>query len=109
MKKCLLCKSIFNNNEKLKQNYGNYHNVDKNNYFFKNYLVIKKTIFHQKSVFVVKNFKLLRNLKEYMIFKKNYVDGKNDLSENKPTDILNFGNIRTYEISVSKHSSHYDF
>ena len=111
MKNCLLGKETFDNDEVLKQHYQNFHNIDKNNYFF------QKFFSNKKYSFLPKRFRYLRcdeflaptKSKTILEFLKHYTDGKSYIFEDKPIDIKYPWHIKTYQISLSKHGKYCNF
>ena len=107
--RCLLCSSIFDNDEELIEHYITYHKIDPNNRFFqklfqsnKNFPVFLKCLryddFLTNSYFKIKHD-----------FLKHYNEGYNDLFEDKPVDIEKTADLLQFEITVNKHGDYYDF
>ena len=46
--KCFLCSSKFDDKSKLIEHYINYHNIDENNYFFKQLISLKNKSYLKK-------------------------------------------------------------
>ena len=110
--KCLLC--TFNTNEKneLENHYLKYHNVDKNNVFFKTLIYQKKNIIHGRKCKDCKEF--VFSNKTTHDFLKHYDRGflENeliDVSVEKPLNMKKIGNIEKFEITFKEHSYTYDF
>ena len=108
--KCLLCKFKAVNNEEIKNHYINFHNVDENNEFFKNLLVVENDVLVGERCFKCNEFLPTLKYKKYHNFLKHYQDGKDIEFEEKPISIVGIGsNIKKYEIKFSEHSDFYDF
>ena len=86
--KCVLCSSIFDNEEDLIEHYISYQNVDANNGFFQKLFQQSRnrSIFHK--CLSCANFLTTSNFKVKHDFLN---DGQNDLFEDKPVDIETFG------------------
>ena len=110
--KCLLCNLQFETIitiDELKYRYITFHKVDPNNHFFKKHFhqsknkVICQKCFRCNEFFTTKNHKKVHN------FLKHYPDGKTKPFEDKPTEIKEIGDLKSYEISYNKHCESYDF
>ena len=109
--KCLLCNFTTNEKTKLKNHYIKYHNVDKNNSFFKKLIDQRNNVIHGRKCkdcneFVFSNKITHDFLKHYdKGFDKELVD----FSIDRPLRITKIGDIEKYEITFKEHSSSYDF
>ena len=108
--KCLLCKFIAKDKSEIENHYINFHNVDKENVYFKRLLGKKNNIFFGEKYLKCNEFIPTANFKRSHDFLKRYKDGKELVSGEKPISIVDIGSsIRKYEINFSEHSSFYDF
>ena len=109
--KCLLCNFTTNEKNKLKNHYIKYHNVDKDNSFFKKLIDQRNNVIHGRKCkdcneFVFSNKITHDFLKHYdKGFDKELVD----FSIDRPLRITKIGDIEKYEITFKEHSSSYDF
>ena len=109
--KCLLCNLTTNEKNKLKNHYIKYHNVDKDNSFFKKLIDQRNNVIHGRKCkdcneFVFSNKITHDFLKHYdKGFDKELVD----FSIDRPLRITKIGDIEKYEITFKEHSSSYDF
>ena len=105
--KCLLCSSIFQNEEDLLNHYVSYHNVDENNCFF-------QKLFQSKIKSLLKHcvrcseFLTTEKHKSVHNFLK-HDEGKSILFEGKPIEISRFPGLTIYSIEFQKHKNFYDF
>ena len=108
--KCLLCKFIAKEKSAIENHYINFHNVDKENVYFKRLLGKKNNVFFGEKCLKCNEFIPTANFKRSHDFLKHYKDGKELVSDEKPISIVDIGSsIRKYEINFSEHSSFYDF
>ena len=108
--KCLLCKFKSKNKLELENHYINFHNVDKENNYFKKLLKENNDVFVGERCSKCDEFIPTAEYKKSHNFLKHYKDGKELISDEKPISIVEIGNnIRKYEIKYSEHSSYYDF
>ena len=108
--KCLLCKFIAKDKSEIENHYINFHNVDKENVYFKRLLGKKNKFFLGEKCLKCNEFIPTANFKRSHDFLKHYKDGKELVSDEKPISIVDIGSsIRKYEINFSEHSSFYDF
>ena len=107
---CLLCKFNSKNKLELENHYINFHNVDKENNYFKKLLKENNDVFVGERCSKCDEFIPTAEYKKSHNFLKHYKDGKELISDEKPISIVEIGNnIRKYEIKYSEHSSYYDF
>ena len=108
--KCLFCKFKSKNKLELENHYINFHNVDKENNYFKKLLKENNDVFVGERCSKCDEFIPTAEYKKSHNFLKHYKDGKELISDEKPISIVEIGNnIRKYEIKYSEHSSYYDF
>ena len=107
--KCLMCSSQFDDIEKLIEHYVSYHNIDKNNYFFKCLLQNVRNKPHLKKCIRCSEFIVTKKHKTEHDFLKHYAEGKDEPFEEKPLDILRYPALTIYKIEFKKHNEHYDF
>ena len=108
--KCLLCKFIAKDKSEIENHYINFHNVDKENVYFRRLLGKKNNVFFGEKCLKCNEFIPTANFKRSHDFLKHYKDGKELVSDEKPISIVDIGSsIRKYEIDFSEHSSFYDF
>ena len=107
--KCLVCTSIFDNEEDLLEHYISYHNYDANNRFFQMLFpesrissIFCKCLRCDDSL-TTSNFKVKHD------FLKHYNDGQNDLFEDEPVDFATFEKILKYPFSANKFGEYYNF
>ena len=107
---CLLCKFNSKNKLELENHYINFHNVDKENNYFKKLLKENNDVFVGERCSKCDEFIPTAEYKKSHNFLKHYKDGKEVISDETPISIVEIGNnIRKYEIKYSEHSSYYDF
>ena len=109
--KCLLCNFTTNEKNKLKNHYIKYHNVDKDNSFFKKLIDQRNNVIHGRKCkdcneFVFSNKITHDFLKHY---DKGFDQELVDFSIDRPLRITKIGDIEKYEITFKEHSSSYDF
>ena len=113
--KCLLCQYENNQKEELREHYIKYHNVDKNNLFFKKLIEQKSNTIYGKTCKYCGKFVLNKLNHDFL---KHYEKGlsidfdsgnldSGDLD--KPINITNVAGIKKIEIRFKEHSSFYDF
>ena len=106
--KCLLCDFKTNNTPEPEDHYLNFHNVDRENRFFKTLFEDEKNVFHGGRCVRCNEFLSTTKFKTFHDFLKHYEAGKNVIEE-KPLTVTSIGNIKKYEINYQNHSSDYDF
>ena len=106
--KCLLCSSAFELEKDLLNHYLSFHKVDESNWFFKRLFKIRSLPYLKKCL---KCDEFVNNTKTKAEhdFLKNYNDGKKQLFEDKPLEILRFPNLTIYTIDYQKHKDSYNF
>ena len=108
--KCLLCKFNSKNKLEVEKYYINFHNVDKENNYFKKLLKENNDVFVGERCSKCNEFIPTAEYRKSHNFLKHYKDGKELKKKKKPISIVEIGNnIRKYEIKYSEHSSYYDF
>ena len=108
--KCLLCKFIAKDKSEIENHYINFHNVDKENVYFKRLLGKKNNVFFGETCLKCNEFIPTANFKRSHDFLKHYKGGKELVSGEKPISIVDIGSsIKKYETNFSEHSSFYDF
>ena len=108
--KCLLCKFNSKNKVEIEKHYIIFHNVDKENNYFKKLLKENNDVFVGERCSKYNEFIPTAEFKKSHNFLKHYKDGKELISDEKPISIVEIGNnIRKYEIKYDEHSSYYDF
>ena len=107
--KCLLCKFTSNDKFEIERHYLRFHNVDKDNVFFRRLFNQKNNVFIGQKCLSCDEFIPTSNFKQWHDFLKHYEKGKNFADEDKPISITDIGSIKKYEINFSSHSSFYDF
>ena len=108
--KCLLCKFNTNDKNQLKNHYLKYHNVDKNNLFFKKLIDQKNNVIYGRKCKNCNDF--IFSNKTVHDFLKHYDRGfmeSIDLNVDKPMNVTKIGDIQKFEITFKEHSSDYDF
>ena len=110
--KCLLCQYNTNDKSELKKHYLKYHNVDKNNFFFKKLIDQRSNVIHGRKCkycdeFVFSNKVNHDFLKHYDKGLSIDFDGDGDLD--KPINVTQIGDVKKFEITFKEHSSYYDF
>lgn len=110
--KCLLCRFTSSDREELNHHYIKYHNVDKDNQFFKKLINQKNNVIYGRKCkdcneFIFSNKITHDFLKHY---DKGFSGKENvDFSTDKPLKITKIGDIEKYEVTFKEHSSDYDF
>ena len=107
--KCLLCNFVTNNTKEIEKHYIDFHNVDKENVFFRRLIDKKNNVFHGEKCLNCDEFIPTSGFKRSHDFLKHYEKGKNVIDVEKPISIRNVGSIKKYEITFREHSSFYDF
>ena len=108
--KCLLCKFNTNDKNQLKNHYLKYHNVDKNNLFFKKLIDQKNNVIYGRKCKNCNDF--IFSNKTVHDFLKHYDRGfmeSIDLNVDKPMNVTKIGDIQKFEITFKEHSSDYNF
>ena len=105
---CLIFTHQFDNKQKLKEHYINFHNVDPVSCFFQKLLKPINQSYISRKYLQCQDFLKATKFKVIHDFLKYYNDGKFDLFEEKPIDISQRQDILTSEISVQKHKDYYD-
>ena len=106
--KCLLCNFESNKTNEIKIHYIDFHNANKNNQFFINLLKKTNNIFCGGKCLRCDEFlpstwfKVVHNLLVHY-------DGSKNVFEEKPLVYTNIGEIQKYSITLSEHSTYYDF
>ena len=103
--KCLLCNY---NGELIKEDYIQYHKINKNNYFFKqlfqkNNFCIEKVCIRCNKFISTNKFMIQHNFLEH------YESGQRKPAEFKSIDVIKNKDILIHKIDFSKHSEEYDF
>ena len=106
--KCLLCNFKSNETKEVKNHYLNFHNVDRNNVFFKRLFEDQNKVFYRRRCLRCNEFLPTTKFKSYHDFLKHYSSGKNVI-EKKPLTVTSICNVTKFEISHQEHSTHYDF
>ena len=106
--KCLSCDFISNETNEVKNHYLNFHNVDRNNVFFKRLFEHQNNVFHGRRCVRCNEFLPTTKFKSYHDFLKYYSSGKNVIEE-KSLSVTNIGNMTKFEISYQEHATYYDF
>ena len=86
--KCLLCSSQFEERDKLIEHYISYHNINKNNFFFKCLLQNIENKPHLKKCIRCDEFITIKKYKVEHDFLKHYDDGNEIPFEEKPLQIV---------------------
>ena len=108
--KCLLCKFNSKNKLEIENHYINFHNVDKENIYFKKLIRRKNDVFVGEKCLKCDEFIPTLEYKNSHDFLKHYEDGKESIADEKPISIIEIGsNIKKYEVNFREHSSFYDF
>ena len=110
---CVLCNFRSNIKGKLKQHYVDFHNVDKNNVFFKKLMQQSKNVSYRRKCNICNEFVLANKaehdfLRHYIRKISNGNDNK-DKNNQKPLTLIRLGSISKIEVSFKEHSSYYDF
>ena len=107
---CLLCNFKSKNKSEIENHYINFHNVDKENNYFKKLLTNKNDVFVGERCQKCNEFIPTAEYKKSHNFLKHYKDGKDLIFDEKPISVVEIGkSIKKYEIKYSDHSSFYDF
>ena len=106
--KCLLCSSNYDDNHKLIEHYINYHNIDRDNYFFKQ-LVNFKNSSYLKKCHRCDKFLITKKEKVQHDFLKHYNLGNEIPFEEKPLDIISYPSLTIYKIEYKEHHREYSF
>ena len=108
--KCLLCNFVATDKNEIKNHYINFHNVDKDNKYFRRLIEKKNNVFCGQKCSKCNEFIPTTSFKRSHDFLKHYDKGKDLADVEKPISIVNIGNsIKKYEITFREHSSSYDF
>ena len=107
--KCLMCSSQFEDKNKLIDHYISYHNIDKDNFFFKCLLQNLENKPHLKKCIRCDEFIATKKQKTEHDFLKHYDDGKEIPFEEKPIDIIRNKALTIYKIEFKKQNKSYDF
>ena len=100
--KCLLCDFKPNDLESITKQYLDFHNVDRNNHFFKKLFKKQNSIFHGKKCVRCDEFLPNSRYKVIYDFLVHYESDK-DVFEDKPLIYTTFGEIRKYKITFLEH------
>ena len=106
--KCLLWDFKSNETDEVKNYYLNFHNVDRNNVFFKRLFEDQNNVFHRRRCARCNEFLPTTKFKSYHDFLKHYSSGENVIGE-KPLSVTSIGNVTKFEIRYQEHLSHYGF
>ena len=106
--KCLLCSSIFDNNEELIGNYITCHKISANIRFFQKLFQPNKKCSVFSKCLRCDDFLTTSDFKIKHDFLK-HNEGYNNLFEDKPADVGKTANLLKFEITVNKHGNYYDF
>ena len=108
--KCLLCKYIAKDKLEIENHYINFHNIDKENVYFRRLIGKKNNVLFGEKCLKCNEFIPTTDFKKSHDFLKHYKEGKNLSSDEKPISIIDIGSsIKKYEINFREHSSFYDF
>ena len=107
--KYLLCSASFNNAEKLREHYIEYHKINKDNKFFQKLFQPGKKGPIFCKCFRCGDFLSTEDFKVKHDFLKRYDDSQNIPFEDRPLEIKKTSAITSYKISVNKHRDYYDF
>ena len=102
MEKCLLCRSVFNDNKLLKSHYQNFHNVDSDNYF------CRKTIKHWTKLFYSKKVASLQSIyktQKHLANRSTY-NGTNKIKHNSAWQCHYCSNCYGHKNKYEKHLEH---
>ena len=112
---CVLCNYRSNIKENLKQHYVDFHNVDKNNVFFKKFMQQSKNVSYRRKCNICNEF-VLANKAEHDFLRHSTSkisngnkDNDKDKDNQKPLTLTRLGSISKIEVSFKEHSSYYDF
>ena len=107
--KRLLCSASFNNGEKLRKHYIEYHMIDKENKFFQKLFQPGKKDSIFRKCFRCGEFLSTEDFKIKHNFLKHYDDSQNIPFEDNPEEIKKTGALTSYVISVNKYHDYYNF
>ena len=105
---CFLCTSHFEKTQDLIDHYLIYHNVDKNNCFFKKLFVKDNKSFLKKCI-RCDEFIMTKKEKAVHDFLKHYDGGKNIPFEERPLDVIKYHALLIYQIEFKKHKNFHSF
>ena len=114
---CLLCNQKSTNIENLKEHYINFHNVDKDNNYFKkliDQIKKKKNVIYRRNCHYCNEFVYVNKAEHDFLKHYNreivFGGGGNDSSSvARPINVTYSGVIKKFEITFKEHSSYYDF
>ena len=106
--KCFLCSLKFDDKSKLIEHYINYHNIDENNYFFKQLINLKNKSYLKKCL-QCDEFLITKKEKAQHDFLKHYNLGNEVPFEEKPIDIIIYPALTIYKIEYKKNNRQYSF
>ena len=106
--KCLLCSSVFKNQQELLDHYISYHNVDEKNCFFQKKFQSDNRAF-LKNCLRCDQFLTTKKEKAIHRFLKHYNEGKDIPFEEKPLDVVRYPSLLIYQIEYKKYSHRYSF
>ena len=106
--KYLLCSSKFDDKSKLIEHYIKYHNIDEDNYFFKQLINLKNKSYLKKCL-RCDEFLITKKEKAQHDFLKHYNSGNEVPFEEKPIDIITYPVLTIYKIEYKKHNRQYSF
>ena len=92
--KCLLCDFKLNETNKVKNHYLNFHNVDRNNVFFKRLFEDQNNVFRGRRCVRCNKFLPTTKFKSYHDFLK-HSSGKNVIEE-KPLTVTSISNVTKF-------------
>ena len=99
-----MCSASFNNGEKLREHYIEYHKIDKDNKFFQKLFQPSKKGSIFRKCFRCGDYLSTKDFKVKHDFLKHYDDGQSIPFEDKPVEIKKTGTITSYKISVNKYT-----
>ena len=110
--KCLLCNFTTNEKNKLENHYVKYHNVDKDNSFFKKLIDQRNNVIHGRKCKDCNEFVFSNKITHD--FLKHYGKGFSgkeliDFNIDRAVRVTKIGDIEKLEITYKEHSSSYDF
>ena len=108
--KCPLCKYTAKDKTEIENHYINFHNIDKDNVYFRRLIEKKNNVFCGEKCLNCNEFIPTTGFKRSHDFLKHYEKGKNLSDVEKLISIINIGtSIKKYEITFRERSSSYDF
>ena len=109
--KCILCTLNFDSSLQLEYHYLNFHKVNPENIFYRNYLISlnKKNNYLFQKCLRCPELLPTTKFKSIHEFVRHYTDGNQQLSENKPLSTEENKLFTKYSIDVKKFGNVYDF